>query len=142
MNTPVQCLLENAEETRAFAESLAPALPPNTLIALYGDLGAGKTTFVQGLVRGLGSKDDLAQSPTFTYMHTYPCLPTLTHFDLYRLVSPDDFLSMGFHESFETGGIVAIEWPERISNLLPPSHLEIRLTHVSETTRKLEMRWI
>lgn len=134
-------LLKSPDETRAFGERLAMTLPPNTVIALYGDLGAGKTTFVQGLVRGLGGDPDLAHSPTFTYMHVYPAKIPLTHFDLYRLRSPDDFLGMGFDETFDSGGIVAIEWPGRIGSLLPPSHLEILLTHESEETRKLEMRW-
>lgn len=137
----MHCLLESPDETRAFAERLAPTLPPNTLVALYGDLGAGKTTFVQGLFRGLGGDPEMASSPTFTYMNLYPSKTPLYHFDLYRLRSSDDFLGMGFDETFTAGGIVAIEWPERISSLLPPAHLEIRLSHADEQNRKLEMRW-
>ncbi len=137
----MDCLLESPDETRAFAERLASALPPNSVIALYGDLGAGKTTFVQGLVRGLGGDPLMAQSPTFTYMHRYPARLPLTHFDLYRLRSEGDFLGMGFDEAFDSGGVVVIEWPERIASLLPPGRLEICLTHVDEKTRKVEMRW-
>lgn len=137
----MHCLLESPDETRAFAEKLAAALPPGSVIALYGDLGAGKTTFVQGLVSGLGGDPGIAQSPTFTYMHCYPTTIPLTHFDLYRLRSEDDFLGMGFDEAFDSGGIVVIEWPKRIAGLLPPGRLEISLTHVDKETRKLEMRW-
>lgn len=137
----MHCLLESPDETRAFAERLASALPPNSVIALYGDLGAGKTTFVQGLVQGLGGDSRMAQSPTFTYMHLYPAKIPLTHFDLYRLKSESDFLEMGFDEAFYSDGVVAIEWPERIASLLPTPRLEVRLTHEDEQTRKLEMRW-
>ncbi len=134
-------LLKSPDETRAFARELAKTLAPNSVIALYGDLGAGKTTFVQGLLSGLGGDPSEAHSPTFTYMHCYPGKLPLTHFDLYRLRSSDDFLGMGFDEAFYAGSVVAIEWPERIAALLPSPHLEIRLSHESEETRTLEMRW-
>jgi len=141
-NATGQFLLDSPEKTRFFAARLAPLLPQNCLIALYGTLGAGKTTFVQGLLQGLGGAlGDLAQSPTFTYLHLYNSTPPLYHFDLYRLSRAEDFFAMGFEESFEAGGIVAIEWPERIAGHLPKPHLEIRLEHAGET-RVCTIRWI
>lgn len=135
-------ILKGPEETRSFAEQLALGLPLNTVIALYGDLGAGKTTFVQGLVRGLGGAQEMVHSPTFTYMHLYPTQPPLHHFDLYRLVKCDDFFAMGFEEAFESGGIIAIEWPERLAAHLPSHRLEIRLAYAGNSQRSLEMQWI
>lgn len=133
---------EGAEATQVFAAKLASTLTANTLIALFGDLGAGKTTFLQGLVRGLGGEEEMVQSPTFVYLHQYPASLPVFHFDLYRLPSPQDFLAMGFEETFDQGGIVAIEWPERIASLLPKPHLKICLKSLSETKRHLSYGWI
>lgn len=119
--------LASAEETSSFGEELAPLLKPNTVLALSGDLGAGKTTFVQGLARGLGI-DQPILSPTFVYLNLYPGIRPLFHFDLYRLKSSSDFFSLGFEEYFEKEGICAIEWPERIACALPPSTFSITFT--------------
>ncbi len=140
MQTNTTLFLDCPEATQSFAMRLAPSLPIKTVIALYGDLGAGKTTFMQGLVRGLGGFDEMVQSPTFTFLHPYSTKPPIYHFDLYRLTKPNDFLAMGFEETFEKEAIVAIEWPERIASLLTFPHLEIRLSH-AELGRNLEMKW-
>ena len=142
MQTPLKQYLNSPEETRLFAQNLAPSLPRNTVIALYGDLGAGKTTFLQGLVKGLGGEEAMVQSPTFTYLHLYPTETPVYHFDLYRLTTHDDFLRLGFEETLEKGAIVAIEWPERIAPLLTFPHLAIRISHIAEQARFLEMQWI
>ena len=130
-------ILDSAEATRCFAEKFALTLSPNTVIALEGDLGAGKTTFMQGLVRGLGGDEQMVQSPTFVYLHIYDMKVPVFHFDLYRMKSPQDFLAMGFEEYFENGGITAIEWPNRITPLLPAAHIRIRLDCLSENARQL-----
>ncbi len=135
----VDLLLDGEEATRCFAEKLASSLSANTIIALYGDLGAGKTTFMQGLIRGLGGKEEMVQSPTFVYLHLYPTALPVFHFDLYRLRTAKEFTSMGFDEYFENGGITAIEWPERIASILPASAIGVHLTHISENVRRLVM---
>ena len=135
----VAMILNGADATRQFAAELAPKLTANTVLALYGDLGAGKTTFLQGLVRGLGGSEEAVHSPTYLYLHLYPAFLTVHHFDLYRLRSSDDFLAMGFAECFESGGITAIEWPERIEMILPVKRIEIRFTTLSEESRKIEI---
>lgn len=119
-------ILSSAEETLSFAAALAPHLKPNTVLALSGDLGAGKTTFVQGLAQGLGIDQPIV-SPTFVYLNLYSAVVPLFHFDLYRLKQASDFFSLGFEEYFEKEGICAIEWPERISSFLPPSTLFLSL---------------
>lgn len=133
--------LSSPTQTKEFAHKLVQTLEPNTVIALYGQLGSGKTTFVQGLLAGLGGMPQDLQSPTFTYMQSYDSTPPLFHFDLYRLQQAEEFLKMGFDETFEQNGIVAIEWPERIEALLTLPHLTLRLSHFSEHERTLVMQW-
>jgi tRNA threonylcarbamoyladenosine biosynthesis protein TsaE len=133
----VEIILSGPEATQKWAFAFAKTLPPGSVIALSGDLGSGKTTFMQGLVRGLGGSKVIVQSPTFVYLHHYPTTPPVFHFDLYRLRSADDFLAMGFEEYFETEGITAIEWPERIASILPASAIKIQLSVVSESARRL-----
>lgn len=97
----------------------AKNLPKGSVIALHGPLGAGKTSFVQGLAAGLGIAQDIP-SPTFTYLNLYEKQGLfLAHFDLYRMKSPSDFFAMGFEEYLEGDGIAAIEWPERLGDSLP-----------------------
>lgn len=118
-------ILTSPEETIQFGCKLASNLSANSILALQGDLGAGKTTLVQGLLNGFNIQDT-AQSPTFTYLQIYK---NIYHFDLYRLTSEQDFLLLGFDEFLFAGGIAVIEWPERIASLLPPDACLIRLSH-------------
>jgi len=117
--------LASTEETIAFGRKMAAELPSRTILALSGNLGAGKTTFVQGLALGLGIKE-LVQSPTFVLLNVYD---RLFHFDLYRLKSSADFTNLGFDEYFEKEGLCAIEWPDRIQGLLPPEAISIHFSH-------------
>jgi len=133
----IETILEGPEATQKFAAALSKKLSPGSLIALSGDLGSGKTTFMQGLVQGLGGSQDMVQSPTFVYLHHYPTNPAVFHFDLYRLRSVDDFFAMGFEEYFDKNGITAIEWPERIASILPAAAIKIQLSLVSATSRRL-----
>ncbi len=118
-------LLKTSEETVAFGEKIGAALPPNAIVALTGDLGAGKTTFVKGLALGLGINETV-QSPTFVLLNIYQ---NLYHFDLYRLSGEKDFISLGFDEYFHKGGVCVFEWPERISSLLPKETIHISFSH-------------
>ena len=113
--------LASCDETLAFGQKMAALLPRGAILALSGDLGAGKTTFVQGFAKGLGIVDPI-QSPTFVILNIYE---GLYHFDLYRLKNSVDFASLGFEEYFQKGGICAIEWPDRIAPLLPPETVYI-----------------
>lgn len=109
--------LPSAEETLLFGARFASSLLPGQIVALKGDLGAGKTTFVQGLLQGLHIQDT-ATSPTFTLLQTYA--EKIHHFDLYRIASAAEFTRLGFDEFLGGNGIALIEWPERIAPLLPP----------------------
>lgn len=127
--------LASYEETLAFGRKMASLLPRNSILALSGDLGAGKTTFVQGLALGLGI-EEVVQSPTFVILNAYQ--DRLFHFDLYRLKKPSDFTSLGFEEYFQKEGICAIEWPDRIAPLLPPGTLFLHFSY-SGTGRTAEV---
>ena len=106
-------------ETFAFGERIAATLRAGDVLALCGDLGAGKTHFVKGLAAGLGVAASVT-SPTFTLIHEYPAgrLP-LYHLDFYRLESEDDALRIGFEEYLDAGGVLAIEWADKFPALLP-----------------------
>lgn len=121
--------LRTPEETIAFGKKLGQELASNTVLALTGDLGAGKTTFVKGLALGLGIEESI-QSPTFVLMNQYS---GLVHFDLYRLKNSEDFLNLGFDEYFESNQILAIEWPERIEAILPKRTFRIHFSYVGKT---------
>ncbi len=107
-------VLKNAEEMIEFGQFVASTLPKPSILALSGELGAGKTTFVQGLAKELGIQEPI-QSPTFILLNVYQ---GLAHFDLYRLKNVEDFLALGFEEYFSSH-ICAIEWSERIRAILP-----------------------
>ncbi len=127
---------DSPEMTRAIAHSFGASLPPSSIICLQGDLGAGKTTFVQGLV----GEEGIVSSPTFQYLNIYPSKPlTIYHFDLYRLVDSDAFLSMGFDEYLFADGITCLEWPERIAPILPPNVLTVILSYIDASRRHISL---
>lgn len=99
------------EETQDAAKALARTLVPNDVILLYGDLGAGKTCFTNGILYGLGFSLG-GSSPTFTVVNEYPTAPPVNHFDLYRLKSEEELFDMGFAEYFDRGAVSIIEWPD------------------------------
>ncbi len=109
----------SSAETFAFGQQIAATLRAGDVLALCGDLGAGKTHFVKGLAAGLGITAEVT-SPTFTLIHEYPGgrLP-LCHFDFYRLESEDDLLRIGFDDYLDAGSVLAIEWAEKFPALLP-----------------------
>ena len=121
-------------ETREVAASLATQLQPGAIILLHGDLGAGKTAFVRGLAEGLGVPDDAVSSPTFTLVHEYRGgRLVLYHADLYRLPPGASLEDLGLHETAETG-VLAIEWPERLSRPVPGA-LDVRIDIADDTER-------
>ena len=118
---------ESAGETERLGERIGSALEPGIVVALTGDLGAGKTTLTKGIARGLGVSD-LIHSPTFTLIHEHKGRLPLYHFDLYRLDSPEQLDDLGYEDYFYSDGVSIVEWSEKAQELLPPDHLEIRIT--------------
>jgi tRNA threonylcarbamoyladenosine biosynthesis protein TsaE len=130
----------NVDHTEQIAAQFAQTLRGGEVIALHGDLGAGKTHFVRGLVRGLGGDVRSVSSPTFVLLNVYDTGRLVVHhLDAYRVHGPEDFESIGFTELLEQGGIVAIEWPERVESLLPKSRIDVRITSTGEDARRIEI---
>jgi len=132
----------SAEETRKLGHELAVQIIPGTLICLSGDLGAGKTTFTQGFLRGLGAEGPYI-SPTFVIMKQYDLgqpvngIERIYHVDAYR-VEMKDFEILGFSEwCGDKKGIIILEWPERVSDILPEKRTEIVFKNVSEDEREI-----
>lgn len=128
----------SADETRAIAAEFAATLPADTTLALHGDLGAGKTTFVQGLARGLGITEAVT-SPTFNIFTLHRGLTTLLHLDAYRLNHPRQVEDLLLADFMTSPWCLAIEWPEKIEGWLPPAalHLEFGLTPDERHTIRL-----
>ncbi len=124
-------ILSSSEEMVEFGKNIGSQILPGTILALTGDLGAGKTTFVQGLALGLDIHDPI-QSPTFVYLNSYAGKYPLFHFDLYRLKGQDDFLALGFDEFFMSNSICVIEWPERIATLLPKETKHLSFEYIEQ----------
>lgn len=114
------------EETRRTAAELIRTMPEITVVALKGELGSGKTCFVQGMAEALNIEIPVT-SPTFTLINEYAGMRPLYHFDLYRISNPDELLSLGFEDYLASEGIVAIEWPEKAAGLLPPETIYVDL---------------
>lgn len=126
-------------QTESIAADLASTLTGGTCIALEGDLGAGKTQFVRGLVRGLGATDRVT-SPTFVLLNIYGTgRLTVYHLDAYRVHGTDDFQTIGFSELLEQNGVVVVEWASRIKSLLPPDTIDIQLTALSPRIREIRI---
>jgi tRNA threonylcarbamoyladenosine biosynthesis protein TsaE len=128
-------------ETERIAADLALTLRGGECIALDGELGAGKTQFVRGLVIGLGGEGRAVSSPTFVLLNVYdtPRMKVF-HLDAYRVAGADDFESIGFTELLEQGGVVVIEWASRVKALLPRDCIEISMQHKGDNTREIQIK--
>lgn len=134
MNTTF--VTHSSEETILFATKLVDKLSNGTTIILNGDLGAGKTTFVRGLAKGLHI-NEVIQSPTFNIMKLYlKGDRPLIHIDAYRLADINTDIGLDEFIGFETG-ITVIEWPEFIKDLIPETHIEINIKHLGEDDREI-----
>jgi tRNA threonylcarbamoyladenosine biosynthesis protein TsaE len=128
----------SAEETRVLAAALPPKLPPEVALALHGEMGVGKTTFVQGLARGLGVASAVT-SPTFTVYTLYRGARLLAHLDAYRIETPEQAEALLVEDFLEPPYCLAIEWPDRISSWLPADawHIDIGIAANRRHTFKL-----
>lgn len=129
-----QITTSSPEETEAAGEAVGRALCPGTVVALYGDLGAGKTAFVRGLARGLGSMDRVT-SPTFTIVNEYQGDIPLFHFDMYRLGGPDELFDIGWEDYLDRQGVCAVEWSEKVTEIFDGCETVVRIQPLSETDR-------
>ena len=116
----------SAQETEQLGQRLGQRLKPGAVIAYSGDLGAGKTAFTRGLARGLGIEDPIT-SPTYTIVNEYPGKIPLFHFDMYRLGSSEDLFDIGWEDYLTRGGVIAVEWSERVEDALDEVEKLIRI---------------
>ena len=126
-------VVNSVEETWTLAEEFAGELKPGDVVCLEGDLGAGKTTFTQGLAAHLGAKRAVT-SPTFCLVVEHPTSRfLLVHMDLYRLHDADDVLTIGWEDYLARGAVVFVEWPDRAGDLIPPDARHIRFEHLPDS---------
>ncbi|AMK78164.1 MULTISPECIES: tRNA (adenosine(37)-N6)-threonylcarbamoyltransferase complex ATPase subunit type 1 TsaE [Methylomonas] len=124
--------LENSEDTEALGAALWQALPEKCLLFLYGELGAGKTTLVRGLLRAAGY-EGAVKSPTYTLVEEYEVNGRhLFHFDLYRLKDPEELEWMGMDDYLNQNALCCIEWPQMGAGFLPTADLEVRLNYFQQ----------
>lgn len=132
--------IATAEALPQAAKEFASLMGDETVYAFYGEMGAGKTTFIRELCRALGVEEDLANSPSFSIINEYRSDTTaelIYHFDLYRLESVDEALEIGVEDYFDSGALCLLEWPERIEPLLPDDTVKVTVTVNPDDTRTL-----
>lgn len=129
--------IDSAERTKDLAEFIARLVAKGDVIALSGEIGTGKTTFVQSLIRKIKPDENEITSPTFTLVKTYDTkIGTIWHFDLYRLKNGSEVLELGIDDALETG-ISIIEWPEIAKNYLPTNSLSIRIEYADDPNKRV-----
>lgn len=119
-------LTSSPQETEALGEKIGARLNGGEVLALFGEMGAGKTALTRGIARGLGVSGGVS-SPTFALVHEYRGRLPVYHFDMYRIDGWDDLYSTGFFDYLESGGVLVVEWSENIENALPDYAVRIRL---------------
>lgn len=132
------CHVDSENQTNEIGHEIATILNPGDVVALIGDLGAGKTRFVKAIAQACGVPVDEVNSPTFTLIHEYQGRVLIRHCDTYRLRSPEEFADLGLDELFAADGIALVEWADRVEEYLPRDRLEIRFSIESPTTRTFE----
>jgi len=128
----------SVHETESLGAELARTLRGGECVALYGDLGAGKTQFVRGIVQGLNGNAHAVSSPTFVLLNVYDSgRLKVFHLDAYRITGAQDFEAIGFSELLEQGGVVVVEWASRVSDLLPAKRIDVRIERTGARTRTI-----
>ena len=136
MGAAIQLGTQSVDETRKVGAALAELLTPGDVVSLTGDLGAGKTAFVQGAARALGVTEPVI-SPTFVLVREYRGDVPVRHVDVYRLNRVHEVLDLGFEDVIDAGGVAFIEWGDVIEGLLPPSHLRVELRSGDDDRRDI-----
>lgn len=135
----LQFVSNGPADSEEIAEKILLACPNRRIFAIYGNLGAGKTTLVKALCERLGSMD-VVKSPTFAIVNEYEgSTGPIFHFDFYRIESLEEVYDLGFEEYFDSGNYCFIEWPEMIGNLVPEEAAEIRIQETGPNSRIIEL---
>ena len=140
MEKPLRIITHSPDITRLMGEIIGRAIDTKTVIALTGDLGTGKTVFVQGLARGLDVPTDYyITSPTYTLINEYPGRIRLFHVDLYRITSQTELFDIGFEDICDGNGVVVVEWADRLEPDKLSEDMAITINIVDDTTRKFHI---
>ena len=123
-------------ETEEMGQKLAEKLPGGSVVAMYGDLGAGKTAFVRGMAKGMGLSCRVS-SPTFTIVNEYLGERELIHFDMYRLGSADELFDIGWEDYVNRGSVCAVEWSENVEDAFYGDEVVVRFEKLGPTTRRI-----
>lgn len=142
----MKLITKNSDETKKLGSDFAKQVKPGSTLLLYGDLGAGKTTFVQGFASGLGITDRIL-SPTFVIQRIHDVkngkIKTLNHLDLYRIENPTEIQNLGIQELFNDGkSVTLIEWADRLLNFNPKKGYKIYFKNLNESEREIETKEI
>lgn len=128
---------ENVNQTEALGARLGSVVPAGEVVALFGELGAGKTAFVRGVASGMGISADVS-SPTFAIVNEYRAGDKiLYHFDMYRVISWESLYSTGFFDYLDSGAVLIIEWSENIESVLPENCLKVTITKTDDTNQRI-----
>ena len=133
MQTFISC---SEAQTEAIGEQFAKNLADGTVVAMYGDLGAGKTAFVRGMARGMGLTNRVS-SPTFTIVNEYCGERELIHFDMYRLNDSDELFDIGWEDYLARGAVCAVEWSEKVDDAFYGDETIVRIENLGDTERKI-----
>lgn len=136
--TPARHVTHTAEATQELGESLGATLGPGAVVACIGDLGAGKTAFLQGVARGLGVESPVT-SPTFVLVNVYRGRLPVHHLDAYRTESLTEILELGLEEMLSGDGVTLIEWADKMLPLLPPRAVVVRISGAGDEPREIEV---
>ena len=130
-------ITSSPEQTWQVGQILGARLQSGDTVCLYGDLGAGKTSFSYGIALGLEVRDQYITSPTFTFVNVYKGRVPFYHIDLYRLEEPEELEGIGFEEYIDSDGVTVIEWAERAEDELPAERLSVYLNFVDDHSREI-----
>ena len=140
MKMIMEILTHTVEETELAGQVLSRTLTPGTVVALYGDLGAGKTAFVRGMAKGLNSPSRVT-SPTFTIVNEYSGSLELFHFDMYRLASSEELFDIGWEDYLGRGGVCVVEWSENVSDAFDGTEIKVTIDKLSDTDRRISLEY-
>lgn len=129
---------KNESETVGMGREFAGRLGPGSFVALYGDLGAGKTQFVKGVCDAFNVRE-VVNSPTFTIVNEYHGTLPVFHIDLYRMKNVEEIMGIGFDEYLEAGGVCLVEWAEKLNGIIPENRFDVEMTVVDDTTREISV---
>ena len=132
----MEIITHSERETEAAGAALAAKLPDGAVVAMYGELGSGKTAFVRGMARGMGI-DCRVSSPTFTIVNEYEGARTLIHFDMYRLGSADELWGIGWDDYLDRGAVCAVEWSENVQDAFTGNEVTVRFEKLGADERRI-----